>query len=360
MERYILHADMDAFYASVERLDDPSLEGRALVVGGSPESRGVVAAASYEARRYGIHSAMPMRTAVRLYPDLVRVPPHFDRYREISNQVMDIFRDATPIIEPLSLDEAYLDVTEHVTPETVHLVAFDLKVRVLEETGLVVTIGGGVSKTVAKVASQVAKPNGMLLVKSGDERPFLAPLEIGLLPGVGPKSEEVLKEHGIKTMGDLAACEEEWLRKTFGRRGPELCGRALGIDHSPVTSHREVKSISAETTMPEDVDDEAALLDMMRGLVQRVATRLQRQRLLGRTVSIKLRLSDFQTFTRQATLAIPTNDTEEIFGISRHLLQRELEPGRRFRLVGVGVANLDNSFQLPLFPLGQPGDSDIR
>jgi len=244
-----------------------------------------------------------------------------------------------------------LDVTEQGTPETLNLVAFDLKARVLRETGLVVTIGGGISKTVAKVASQVAKPNGLLLVKPGEEATFLNPLSIDLLPGVGPKSGAVLKERGIKTMGDLATCDEEWLARNFGRRGPELKERAVGVDRSLVSTHRETKSISAETTMAEDVEDEAVLLERMEGLAKRVARQVKGTGLLARTVSIKLRLADFRTFTRQITLPVPTNDAEEIYAVSLRLLRRELEPGRKFRLVGIGVANLGDSFQLPLFPL---------
>ncbi|MFH1140187.1 MAG: DNA polymerase IV [Chloroflexota bacterium] len=297
--RYILHADMDAFYASVERLDDPSLEGKPLVVGAPPEQRGVVAAASYEARRYGIHSAMPMRTALRLCPSLVRVSPRFDRYREVSNRVMGIFRDVTPIMESVSLDEGYLDVTEKASTGNVNLLAFDLKARVSRETGLVVTIGGGTSKTVAKVASRLAKPNGLLLVRPGDEAAFLAPLEIDRLPGVGPRSATVLKERGVKTLGELSACDEVWLRQTFGRRGRELRERATGIDYSPVTPYRETRSVSEETTMAEDVGDESVLLETARELAAGVATRLKELGLMGRTVSIKLRLADFRTFTRQ-------------------------------------------------------------
>ena len=349
--RYILHADMDAFYASVEQMDDPSLDGKPLVVGGPPESRGVVAAASYEARRYGIHSAMPMRTALRLCPELARVSPHFDRYRQVSDQVMDIFRDATPVLEPLSLDEAYLDVSERVSPEKVGLLAFDLKARVMREVGLVVTIGGGVSKTVAKVASQVAKPNGLLLVQAGETASFLAPLAIDILPGVGPRSAAVLKGHGIDTMGELARCDEAWLRQMFGRRGPELKERALGVDRSPVTPHRETRSVSAETTMPQDVESETTLAGHIEELARSVAERLQGKGLVGKTVWIKLRLADFRTFTRQTTLRVPTSDARTISMMARELLRREMQPDRKFRLVGVGVTNLCDSFQLPLLPL---------
>jgi len=349
--RYILHADMDAFYASVERLDDPCLEGKPLVVGAPPEQRGVVAAASYEARRFGIRSAMPMRTALRLCPDLVRVPPHFERYREVSSRVMDLFRAVTPITEPVSLDEAYLDVTEQASRGNVNLLAFDLKAGVFRQTGLLVTIGGGTSKTVAKVVSRLAKPNGLLLVRPGDEASFLSPLDVDLLPGVGPRSAAVLKERGVKSLGDLAACDDEWLRQTFGRRGRELQERAIGIDYSPVTPDREVKSVSEETTMSEDVGDESALLERTRELAAGVAARLKEHGFMGRTVSIKLRLADFRTFTRQTTLLTPTNSEGAIYKAAEGLLKKEVSPSRKFRLVGVGVANLASSYQLPLFPL---------
>ena len=348
--RYILHADLDAFYASVEQRDNPELKGRPVAVGGPPEKRGVVAAASYEARTYGVRSAMPMRTALRLCPDLVRVSPHFSRYREVSRQVMDIFLALTPMVEPLSLDEAYMDISEHVPAENVDEVAHGLKVDVRRETELAVTIGGGTSKTVAKIASQLAKPDGLLMVRPGEERDFLAPLDIGILWGVGPKTAETLVKHGVNTIGHLTACDDGWLRKSLGKRGPELKGRALGMDNEQVTPHRDIKSVSAETTMAEDVEQEATLLEEMERLARTVALRLQREGLKGKTVAIKLRLADFTTFTRQSTLAAPTGDLEVISRAARGLLRRELKPGRRFRLIGVGVTNFHEDFQLALLP----------
>jgi DNA polymerase-4 len=335
---------MDAFYVSVERLDNPALEGIPVVVGGSPEGRGVVAAASYEARTYGVHSAMPMRTAMRLCPELTRVTPHFDRYRDLSTQVKNLFLDVTPVIEPLSLDEAFLDISEQIDNQHANLIAFDLKLRVLKETGLVVTVGGGTSKTVAKVASQVAKPNGLLLIEPSKEAEFLSPLKIDLLPGIGPKSSALLNEKGLSTIGDLARLDDEWLIKVFGKRGPELKERANGVDHSAVSTDRETKSVSAETTMATDVEDPAELLEILHGLVNRVTPRLQRQGLMGRTVFVKLRLANFQTFTRQTTLAVPINDDGTILAVAQTLLENELEPGRKFRLVGAGVTNLGQSF----------------
>ncbi|MFH1560803.1 MAG: DNA polymerase IV [Chloroflexota bacterium] len=356
--RYILHADLDAFYASVEQMDNSQYRGRPLVVGGPPEERGVVAAASYEARKYGIRSAMPMRTAMRLCPQLVRVSPRFGRYREMSRQVMDIFLELTPLVEPLSLDEAYLDISAGVPRESVNLVAGDLKTRVKSQTGLVVSIGGGSSKTVAKVSSQLSKPDGLLLVSPGEEQAFLAPLEVGILWGVGPKTAELLRGHGIATVGDLSGCHPGWLQQTFGKRGPELKERALGIDHSPVTPHREAKSVSTEVTMSQDVGEEAELVKRVEQQAIGVALRLQRHNLAGKTVYIKLRLADFTTLSRQRTLPTPTSDADIITPVACDLLRRELLPGRRFRLVGVGVTGFQNpqpfrggrTQQLPLFP----------
>ena len=348
--RYILHADLDAFYASVEQRDAPELKGRPVVVGGPPEARGVVAAASYEARKYGIHSAMPMRTAVKLCNDLVRVSPRFSRYHELSGQVMSIFLGVTPLVQPLSLDEAHLDISERVEPEEVDRTAAGIKARVMVETGLVVTIGGGVSKTVAKIASQVAKPDGLLLVPPGDEQAFLAPLDVEMLWGVGPKTAEAFRKHGVSTIGHLAACDEGWLRLNFGKRGPELKDRALGRDNEQVTTDRDTKSVSAETTMQVDVEDEGVLLEQLERLTQGVAMRLQKEGLRGKTVAVKLRLSDFTTFTRQSTLPTPTDEADAIFTAGYKLLSRELGPGRRFRLVGIGVSNFRDDYQLTLLP----------
>ena len=347
---YILHADLDAFYASVEQRDNPALKGRPVVVGGTPESRGVVAAASYEAREYGIRSAMPMRTAFRLCTDLVRVSARFGRYGEVSRQVMGILRSLTPLVEPLSLDEAYMDISDQVSLEEVDQAAHGLKARITDETGLAVTIGGGTTKTVAKIASQVAKPDGLLMITPGEERQFLAPLDVEMLWGVGPKTATVLREHGVNTMGELASCEDDWLRNAMGKRGPELQERAAGIDHQRVTPHHETKSVSAEVTMAQDVDNESHLSEQLDGVARRVATRLQKSGLKGKTVYVKLRLADFTTFTRQMTLLAPTNEPDVIVQVSWDLLRRELRTGRRFRLVGVGVTNFHDTLQLPLLP----------
>ncbi|MCE2405513.1 MAG: DNA polymerase IV [Dehalococcoidia bacterium] len=347
--RYVLHADLDAFYASVEQRDNPELKGKPVVVGGSPEGRGVVAAASYEARTYGVRSAMPMRTAFRLCPHLVRVSARFPRYHEVSRQIMSIFRDLTPLVQPLSLDEAYMDIGRVESMEHAEDTARELKERVRRETLLAVTIGGGTSKTVAKIASQMAKPDGLLMVEAGAEQEFLHPLDAGSLWGVGPKTAQMLKRNGIVTIGDIAGSDDDWLRRTFGKRGPELKERAQGLDNEDVSTHRGTKSVSAETTMAEDIGDEETLVEIASRLGHGVAQRIRRNGLQGKTVSVKLRLSDFTTFTRQITLPAPTADEDIIARESCALLRREIKPGRKFRLVGVGVSNFQEDYQLALW-----------
>ena len=345
---FVLHADLDAFYASVEQTDDPSLQGKPVVVGGSPESRGVVAASSYEARNFGIRSAMPMRTAVRLCPHLVRISPRFDRYRQVSERVMSIFRTVTQTIEPLSLDEAYLDLGEQPSMDQATDIAQRLRVKVKIDTKLAVTIGGGISKTVAKIASQIAKPDGLLLIAPGEEESFLAPLGVEMLSGVGPKTAGLLKSNGISTLGALASADQAWLGKILGRRGLDLKQRATGTHSSPVEPHRETKSVSAETTLARDVAEEARLVEELTRLSESVAARLRKESLRGRTVTLKLRLSDFTTFTRQSTFPVAIDDQQQIFEAAYELLSAELSPGRKFRLIGVSVTNFQRSIQLSL------------
>ena len=231
--RHIIHADLDAFYAAVEQLDNPELRGLPVLVGGRPEGRGVVATASYEARRFGVHSAMPMATAVRQCPDGIIVRPRFDRYREMSGQIMDIFRDVTPVIQPVSLDEAYLDVTEAAADRSpiAIAIAIDIKERVAAETGLTVSVGLGTGKTVAKIASDLQKPDGLVVVPVGGEAEFLAPLAVGKLVGVGPKSAARLHEEGVDTIGTAwRTMPEAWFARHFGKRGDSIRDRARGID----------------------------------------------------------------------------------------------------------------------------------
>lgn len=356
--RHIIHADLDAFYAAVEQLDHPELRGQAILVGGSPEGRGVVATASYEARQFGVRSAMPMRTAIRACPHGIVVKPRFDRYREMSQRVMGVFREFTELVEPLSLDEAYLDITGAVDPAAGRwplAVALDLKRRVAENTGLAVSVGLATSKSVAKIASDLQKPDGLVVVPPGEEAEFLAPLPVGKLWGIGPKTAERLRAEGVDTIGALAAQPPDWFARIFGLRADAVRQRAVGQDNEPVHTERETKSVSSETTFADDRGDAAELHQILDRLADGVAGSLQRKGLQGRTVTVKLRLADYTTFTRQATLPGLTNRAEPIRELAWRLLAAELSPGRAFRLLGVGMSNFGEAaaeleaYQLPLF-----------
>ncbi len=349
--RHILHADFDAFYTSVEQRDNPALRGKPVVVGGSPEGRGVVASASYEARRYGIRSAMPMYTALQRCPKAIRVPPRFDRYGEVSRQVMVIFREIAELVEPLSLDEAYMDVTDVVTASnTPEDIAAHLRARVVRELGLTISVGVATSKSVAKIASDMNKPDALTVVPPGEEREFLAPLDIQKLPGIGPKTAERLRGDGVNTVAELIAQSDTWWAKRFGGTAHHMRRLALGEDRSPVIEHRERKSASAETTLSTDTGDPDMLRELVDRLSQRVARQLDSTGIGGHTVKLKLRLSDFTTFTRQVTLPAPVISPDEIAVAARSLLTPEIQPGRHFRLVGVGVSGFEGSDDLPHQP----------
>ena len=351
--RHIIHADLDAFYAAVEQLDDPQLRGKPVLVGGRPESRGVVATASYEARVFGVHSAMPMATAVRQCPQGIVVRPRFDRYREMSRRVMEVFHDLTDLVEPLSLDEAYLDITSVVESGKPAIgVAIDLKRTVKTVTALNVSIGLGTSKSVAKIASDLEKPDGLVVVPPGQERGFLAPLPVGKLWGIGPKTAERLHQDGVHTIGDLAEQPDEWYARRFGKRAPGIRAKAIGLDEDPVKTERSPKSISSETTFPADVSDAEEIRGTLARLAGGVAGQLLRKEIRGRTVTVKLRLADFTTLTRQTTLPAATHSEETIREVGWRLLEGELTPGRSLRLLGVGMSGFDEPTetwqQLPL------------
>ena len=364
--RHILHADLDAFYAAVEQLDRPDLRGKPVLVGGRPEERGVVATASYEARKYGVHSAMPMSVAARLCPEGIIVPPRFDRYSEVSGQVMAIFHDLTDLVEPLSLDEAYLDITAVVAAGVTPLaVALDLKRRVQAETGLTLSVGVATIKSVAKIASDLNKPDGLVAVPPGEESGFLDPLPVGKQWGIGPKTADRLREEGIETIGQLAHQPLDWFVRRFGKRGGSIHARALGKDQEPVQTERVTKSVSAETTFASDISDPERLCAELARLAGNVARHLDRKDLQGRTVTVKLRLADFTTFTRQTTLPVVTHSESTILEKAWRLLSSELTPGRAFRLLGVGVSTLGEApqLQLPLLedmgrPQAPPGGTD--
>jgi len=341
MIRTIVHADLDAFYASVEQLDNPELRGKPVVVGGPSEARGVVAAASYEARRFGVRSAMPMGRALRLCPEAVRLAPRFDRYGEVSHQVMSIFRSVTPLVEPLSLDEAFLDVTEQVGryggPEAL---AADLKARVRKETGLTLSIGVGSNKTVAKIASDLGKPDGLVVVSPGEEASFLEPLPVRALWGIGPKTEALVAGAGIRTIGELARADPAQIIQILGSRAPLLQGMARGVDDRPVETEHERKSVGAETTFARDLSDGPELREALAGIAAEVARRLRAEGAKAHTVAIKLRYADFRTITRQRLLPAPLDDAEAIAQTAAALLDKVLASGDRFRLLGVHGSGL--------------------
>jgi DNA polymerase-4 len=348
--RTIVHADLDAFYASVEVLDDPSLRGKPVIVGGGPDMRGVVMAASYEAREYGVQSAMPLRIAGRRCPHGVFLPGRPDRYRELSQQVMTIFADYTPLIEPISLDEAFLDVSASTAAfgdgETI---ARRIKERVHDEIGLVVSVGVATNKLCAKVASDLRKPDALVVVPPGEEADFLAPLPIRRLWGVGPQAQAALAEYGVTTIGQLAAMPRGTLHRRFGRHGDDLAARARGIDPSAVALGQTPKSIGHEHTFNHDTIDlrklEATLLDV----AESVASRLRRHDLAAGSVQLKLRYEGFETLTRQAPLPRQTRESEPLYEAGVALLRRTLVAGRGVRLIGLTAINLTDSQQLTLF-----------
>jgi DNA polymerase-4 len=347
--RHILHADLDAFYAAVEQLDRPDLRWKPVIVGARPEDRGVVATASYEARAYGVHSAMPMSVAVRLCPNGIIVRPRLDRYREMSGQVMKIFLDLTDLVEPLSLDEAYLDITAVVESGVAPLaVALDLKRQVNVETGLTLSVGVATSKAVAKIASDLNKPDGLVVVQPGDESRFLDPLPVGKQFGIGPKTLALLHDFGIDTIGQLAQQPMDWMIRRFGKRGVSIHTRALGKDEEPIQTERAIKSISAETTFVTDLSDPNRLYAEMASLARNLARRMGKQNIYGKTVVVKLRLADFTTFTRQITLPMVTRSESIILENSWRLLSHELSPGLALRLLGVGMSTLGEATQLQL------------
>ncbi len=357
--RHILHADLDAFYAAVEQLDNPELRGRPVLVGGRPEDRGVVATASYEAREFGVHSAMPMRSAVRRCPQGVVVPPRFGRYREMSSMVMGIFRQLTDMVEALSLDEAYLDVTEAVEEGKPPLaVALDLKQQVRQETGLVLSVGVATNKSVAKIASDLRKPDGLVVVAPGEEAEFLAPLPVGKLYGIGPKTAARLEDGGVNTIGQLASQPTDWFIRHFGQRAASVRTKALGEDQEPVHTERETKSISAETTFTSNLAEPERLRQELSKLAGNVAGHLSRSELQGRTVTLKARLADFMTFTRQVTIPSPTASEETILAQAWRLLSLELAPERSFRLLGVGVSSFDQGPKLQLSLFGEDAEGE--
>jgi DNA polymerase-4 len=344
--RKILHLDLDAFFCAVEEQYDPSLRGKAFAVGGRPEARGVVASCSYAARRFGVRSAMPMARALKLCPDLTIVSSRHGMYSKVSRQVMQHLHNMAKVVEQISIDEAFLDVSD--LPESGEALARRLQATIHKECNLPCSLGVATNKLMAKIANDVGKasyrgegpPNAITVVPPGQEAAFLAPLPVDTLWGVGPKTAERLHELGIYTIGDLAGWSVDDLTRRFGKHGYDLARRAQGIDDRPLETEHETKSISQETTFSKDVRSGAVLRRTLLQQSESVGRRLRSAGLAGTTVKIKLRWPDFTTLTRQVTLDQPSNQDGEIFEAAITLLEENWRSGQAVRLIGVGVSGL--------------------
>ncbi len=349
--RTILHVDMDAFYASVEEQDRPELKGKPLIVGGLG-GRGVVAAASYAVRAFGVRSAMPLSEALRRCPQAICVPPRMSRYQEISRQVFDIFEEITPLVEGLSLDEAFLDVTAvsrlHGEGETI---AIEIRKRIRSKTGLTASVGIAPNKLLAKIASDLRKPDGLCRIGADNMAAILRDLPVERLYGVGKKSLARVQAAGIRTFGDLSEASEAVLWRAFGKNGLAMQERAHGVDERQVVPNREEKSISAEETFAQDIRATQLLTAHLCGLSDRAASRLRSQNLFAGSVTVKIRRADFSTYTRQCPLEPTTHDTAVIRNQAKRLLDAWLREnsGAAVRLLGVGVSQLSAQRQADLF-----------
>ena len=364
MAHRILHLDLDAFFCAVEELRNPSLRGKPFAVGGQPDGRGVVASCSYPARRYGVHSAMPMARAVRLCPDLIIVSSRHSLYGEYSTSVMKYARNLSLLVEQVSIDEAFVDISD--TLETSEEIAQKLQKTIQDELGLPCSIGVASNKLVAKIANDVGKaanrgsspPNAITIVPMGQEASFLAPLPVQMLWGVGPKTAARLVELGISTIGDLASWPPADLRRRFGKNGYDLARHALGIDDSPIIISHETKSISQETTFAHDIRDEKQLKQTLQGLSEQVGKRLRQEGLSGVTVKLKIRWPDFTTFTRQITFETSIQQDRQIYQAAADLFDKIWIAGQAVRLLGVGVSGLDKPIhQLSLWDIDTARDS---
>jgi len=354
--RVILHVDMDAFYASIEQRDDPELRGKPVVVGGA--SRGVVAAASYESRVFGIRSAMPMAEARRRCPDLVRVAPRMAHYQAVSREIFSVFRDFTPLVEGLSLDEAFLDVTSSRRLfGNGRNIAVAVKDRIRERTGLTASVGVATNKLVAKIASDLDKPDGLVVVAADRLHEVLDPLPVSVIPGIGKQTLSRLQAIGVRTIAELRGAPDRDLEPVFGRFTQRTRERASGIDDRPVVASRAEKSISNEQTYDTDLCDRRDLQRQLLRLTERTSSRLRKAALCAGTVQVKIRQSDFKTFTRQRRLTPPGNGTDQIYALARELLDTWLNgnPDARIRLLGVGCSSLAPAEQPDLFGDGDTG-----
>jgi DNA polymerase-4 len=354
LARAVLHVDMDAFYASVEQHDDPRLAGLPLIVGGTGP-RGVVAAASYEVRRFGVRSAMPMRQALERCPEAVCVRPRMGRYQEVSRVVFAIFNEFTPLVQGLSLDEAFLDVTA--SREPVAQLAGEIKRRILTRTGLTASVGAAANKLVAKIASELNKPDGLTLVTPQNLRATLDPLPVRRLPGLGGKTGARLEAAGVRTLGDLRVAPDAQLWPIFGRHSQQLRDRAAGIDERPVVAERQELSISAEDTFDEDIRDRRHLRQAVAELADLATSRMRDRELAAGCISVKIREHDFTTVTRQRSVQPVTQDRRMIATVATQLLEHWLEqhPAAALRLLGVALRQLTPATQLDLFAVQHGG-----
>lgn len=351
ISRQILHVDMDAFYASVEQRDCPELRGKAVVVGGDG-NRGVVAAASYESRRFGVRSAMPMREARRRCPHLICVRPRMGHYQDVSEEIFAIFRDFTPLVEGLSLDEAFLDVSASVALfGSGERIACAIKDRIQAQTGLTASVGVAINKLVAKIASDLDKPDGLVVVTDANLRAILDPLSVRVIPGIGPATAARLDSAGVRNISDLRTAADRVLQEVFGRFAMRARERAFGIDARPVVPSRAEKSISAEETFDVDLSDRTELHRELLRLAERTAARLRRKGLSAGTLQLKIRRSDFSTCTRQYAMQTGSNGTDRLYDVARQLLDEWLRenPDAKIRLLGVGSSDLAPAGQADLF-----------
>lgn len=354
MARCIFHIDLDAFFVSVERALNPTLKGKPVIVGGDPERRGVVASASYEARPFGIHAGMPLSQARRLCPQAIFIQANFSRYRQASYRFMEILADFSPCIEPLGLDEAYLDATGCEEPYgSFRQMALAIKNRICGELGLTASVGIATCKVVAKVASDLCKPDGLLEIASGEESRFLSPLPVAKLPGVGEKTEQALQEIGVATIGEFAALPLSMVKKRFGQFGVVIHRYANGIDDRKVEAPGESSSVSKQTTFARDTLERHFLEANLYHLCQQVGAELRCQDKRARCITLKLRYADFETITRQTTLKEASNVSQVIFDTALQLLNKTLAQKRKpIRLIGVKVSGLsEGERQLHMFDL---------
>ena len=365
MSRRILHLDMDAFFAAVEQLDFPQYRGKPVIVGADPKGgagRGVVATASYEARKYGVHSALPISLAYQRCPHAVYLRGRYERYSEISRQLIATLNEFTPVIEKISIDEAFLDITKSLALfGSDEKIGYQIKKRIYDDLGLVASIGIAPNKFLAKVASNLEKPDGFVVVKEGEEKEFLKSLPISRLWGVGQKTEAALKQMDIETIGQIAHMPEQDLSRRFGKWGSALWRLANGIDPRSVKPWETQKSISQETTFDEDTGDEEAIHKTLLGLAESLSRLMRKSKLKGRTVTLKIRLEDFSTFTRSKTLSDFVDSTQILKGVAIGLYKKFNKKNMKVRLLGIGVSQLNSvsGEQLGLFEQEAPLDAKM-